>query len=111
MYSNAPAWNWIIRVSVTHPGSDETRVLMASRFKWAVLFVAGAVFALGGVLVFFAAPGGRAGGIVVFAFSGLCAVVAAIQLVFRSTLTLTTDGPTFTALRRRVTRRWKDIDS
>jgi len=89
----------------------EIRVLKASRFKWAVLFVAGAVFALGGVLIFFAAPGGRAGGIAVFAFFGLCAVVAAIQLVFPSTLTLTTDGFTFTALRRRVTRRWNDIDS
>jgi hypothetical protein len=91
--------------------NGEIRVLKASRFKWAVLFVAGAVFALGGVLVFFAAPGGRVGGIVVFAFFGLCAVVAAIQLVFRSTLTLTTDGFTLTALRRRRTRSWKDIDS
>jgi hypothetical protein len=47
----------------------------------------------------------------VFAFFGLCAAVAAVQLVFPSTLTLTTDGFTSTALRRRVTRRWKDIDS
>ena len=89
----------------------EIRVLKASRFKWAVLLLAGAVFALAGVLVFFAAPGGRAGGIIVFGFFGLCAVVAAIQLVFRSTLTLTADGFTFTALRRRVTRPWSDIDS
>ncbi len=89
----------------------EIRVLKASRFKWAVLCFAGAIFALGGLVVFFAAPGGRVGGIFVFAFFGFCAVVAAIQLVYRSTLTLTTDGFTFTALRRRVTRRWKDVDS
>ena len=111
MYSNAPAWNWIIRVSVTHPGSDETRVLMASRFKWAVLFLAGAVFAMGGVLIFFAAPGGRVGGIVVFVFFGGCAAVAAIQVVLRPTLALTADGFTFTSLGRRVTRRWQDVDS
>jgi hypothetical protein len=96
---------------VTHPGSDETRVLRASRFKWAVLLLAGAVFAMGGVLVFFAAPGGRVGGIVVFVFFGGCAAVAATQLVLRSTLTLTTDGFTFTSLGRRVTRRWQDVDS
>jgi hypothetical protein len=95
---------------VTHLGSDETRVLRASRFKWAVLLLAGAVFAMGGVLVFFAAPGGRVGGIVVFVFFGACAVVAAIQLVLGSTLTLTTDGYTFTSLGRLVTRRWQDVE-
>ena len=94
-----------------HAASDQRRVLKASRFKWAVLLFAGAVFAMGGVLIFFAAPGGRVGGIVVFAFFGACAAVAAIQLVFRSTLTLTTEGFTFTGLGRRVTRRWRDIDS
>jgi len=92
-------------------GDGETRVLKASRFKWAVLLFAGAVFTMVGVLIFFAAPGGRVGGIVAFVFFGLCAAVAAIQLVFRSTLTLTTGGFMFTGLGRRVTRRWKDIDS
>ena len=86
-------------------------MLKASRFKWAVVLFAGAVFAMAGVLIFFAAPGGRVGGIVVFVFFGACAAVAAIQLVFRSTLTLTTKEFTFTGLGRRVTRRWKDIDS
>ncbi|TMF95108.1 MAG: hypothetical protein E6I05_02530 [Chloroflexi bacterium] len=86
-------------------------MLKASRFKWAVLLFAGAVFTMVGVLIFFAAPGGRVGGIVAFVFFGLCAAVAAIQLVFRSTLTLTTGGFMFTGLGRRVTRRWKDIDS
>lgn len=95
---------------MTHPGSDETRVFRASRFKWAVLFLAGAVFAMAGVLIFFAAPGGRVGGIVVFVFFGACAAVAATQLVLRSTLTLTTDGFTFTSLGRRVNRRWEDVD-
>jgi hypothetical protein len=96
---------------VIHAASDETRVLKASRFKWAVLIFAGTVFAMGGVLIFFAAPGGQVGGILVFVFFGACAAVAAIQLVFRSTLTLTTEGFTFTGLGRRVTRRWKDIVS
>ncbi len=86
-------------------------MLKASRFKWAVVLFAGAVFAMAGVLIFFAAPGGRVGGIVVFVFFGACAAVAAIQLVFRSTLTLTTEEFTFTGLGRRVTRRWKDIDT
>jgi hypothetical protein len=95
---------------VIHTASDETRVLKASRFKWTVLLFAGAVFAMAGVLIFFAAPGGRVGGIVVFVFFGACAAVAATQLVFRSTLTLTTEGFTFTGLGRRVTRRWNDID-
>ena len=96
---------------MTHPGSDDTRVFRASRFKWAVLFLAGAVFAMAGVLIFFAAPGGRVGGIVVFVFFGACAAVAATQLVLRSTLTLTTDGFKFTSLGRRVNRRWEDVDS
>jgi hypothetical protein len=84
-------------------------VLRANRFKWAVLLLAGAVFVMGGVLIFFAAPGGRVGGI--FVFFGGCAAVAAIQLVLRSTLTLTTDGFMFTSFGRRVTRRWQDVDS
>jgi hypothetical protein len=91
--------------------NGEIRVLKASRFKWAVLLFTGAVFAFAGVLIFFAAPGGRVGGVVVFAFFGLGAVVAAVQLVFRSTLTMTPEGFTFTGLGRRVTRAWKDIDS
>jgi hypothetical protein len=71
--------------NLTHAGGDETRVLKASRFKWAVLLFAAVVFAFAGVLIFFAAPGGRVGGIVVFIFFGACALVAAVQLVFRST--------------------------
>jgi hypothetical protein len=87
---------------VIHAASDETRrVLKASRFKWSVLVFAGALFAMAGVLIFFAAPGGRVGGIVVFTFFGACAAVAAIQLVFPSTLILTTEGFMFTGLGRR----------
>jgi hypothetical protein len=78
---------------VIHAASDETRVLKASHFKWAVLLFAGVVFAMGGVLIFFAAPAGRVGGIVVFVFFGACAAVAAIQLVFRSTLTPRIERP------------------
>ena len=62
-----------------HAASDETRVLKASRFKWAVLIFAGTVFAMGGVLIFFAASGGQVGGILVFVFFGACAAVAAIH--------------------------------
>ena len=56
-------------------------------------------------------PADAATEMVMFGFFGACAVIAPIELVLRSTLTLTTEGFTFTGLGRRVTRRWKDIDS
>ena len=86
-------------------------MLRASRFKWLVLFLASATFAAGGVLVFFAAPGGRVGGVVVFAFFGACALIAAVQLVMGSTLALDPDGFTTRSFGRSVTRRWTDVES
>ena len=86
-------------------------MLRASRFKWAVLFIGSGAFALCGVLIFFAAPGGRLGGIVVFGFFGACAVIAALLLVFRATLVLSPTGFSVNSLGRHWTRRWEDIDS
>ena len=90
---------------------DEVLVLRASRVRWAALFLASAVFAAAGVLVFFVAPGGRGGGAAVFAFFGLGALVAAVQLLTGSSLVLTPEGFTVNSLGRRVTRRWQEIEA
>ena len=67
------------------------------------------MFTAAGVLVFFAAPGGRVGGAVVFSLFGFCAAIGAVQLVVGSTLVLTPEGFTVNAFGRRVLRRWDSV--
>ena len=86
-------------------------MLKAGRLRWIAMTVASAAFAAAGVLIFFEAPGGRVGGIVVFGFFGACTAVAALQRVWRSTLALSPDGFTLKSLGRNFTRRWADIES
>ena len=90
---------------------SETVILRSSRLKWLALLVSSLVFALGGVLVFFAAPNGRGGGVFVTGFFGLCAVIALLQLLAPGRIELSPDGFTVYGLGTRTTTPWSDVSS
>jgi hypothetical protein len=86
-------------------------VLRSSRLKWLAVLVAALVFVLGGVLIFFAAPNGRGGGVVVFGFFGLTAIVALIQVLTPGRIELSPDGFTAYGIGTRRTTAWSDVSS
>jgi hypothetical protein len=89
----------------------ETVVLRSSRLKWLALLLASMVFVLGGALIFFAAPNGRGGGVVVAGFFGLTAVLALVQLLAPGRIELSPDGFTIYGLGTRRTTPWSDVSS
>jgi hypothetical protein len=79
--------------------------------KWLAVLVAALVFVLAGVFIFFAAPNGRGGGVVVSGFFGLTAAVALIQLLAPGRIELSPDGFTVYALGTIRTTAWSDVSS
>jgi hypothetical protein len=86
-------------------------VLRSSRLKWLALLLASLLFVLVGVLISYAAPNGRVGGVLVIGVFSLTAVLTVAQLLAPGRIELSPDGFTVYGLGTRRTTPWSEVNS